>query len=174
LKSVDVVASIGDDPQKSLAEYCDALGERPPRIPPPADQQEHKAIVWWRGRGRHPEWIRRIAPKGDHYRHRHTYLDGDMDEHLRFYFRGPSGELNLPAQNLRIFKQISEGIDDETWLFHLRQGDYSRWFRDVIHDADLARVAEELERGNNLSPRQSRERIFDLIHERYETKVCKV
>ena len=37
--------------------------------------------------------------------------------------------MNLRAQNLMIFLQIAEGIDDRTWEHHLRKGDYSEWFR---------------------------------------------
>jgi hypothetical protein len=44
--------------------------------------------------------------------------------------------LNLRAQNLTLFLQLVDGIDDATWLHHLRRGDYSRWFRDVIRDED--------------------------------------
>lgn len=170
LRAMDLVVSIGDDPVKTLAQYCEVLGERPPELAPPADEQEHRALAWWRNRGS-PQWIRRIPSKGDHHRHRHTYLDGDMDGSLRFYFRGPKGELNLAAQNLRIFMQLGEGVDDETWLFHLRQGDYTGWFRDVIHDKELAALADELQRDEKLSPQDSRQRLFELIRERYEKKV---
>jgi hypothetical protein len=48
-----------------------------------------------------------------------------------FYFRGPAGNLNLRAQNLVLFNQMAEGVDDETWLYHLRRGDHSRWFREA-------------------------------------------
>ena len=44
-------------------------------------------------------------------------------------FGGPEGKLNLRAQNLQMFLQLAEGVDEETWMHHLRQGDYSRWFR---------------------------------------------
>ena len=40
-----------------------------------------------------------------------------------------------------ILKQVAkpvDGVDDTTWLYHLRAGDYSRWFRDAIKDDDLA------------------------------------
>ncbi len=36
--------------------------------------------------------------------------------------------MNLKAQNLMIFLQIAEGIDDVTWMHHLRKKDYSDWF----------------------------------------------
>jgi hypothetical protein len=47
-------------------------------------------------------------------------LDADIRESR--YFRGPEGRLNLRAKNLALFLQIAEGIDDSTWLHHLRAG----------------------------------------------------
>jgi hypothetical protein len=37
-----------------------------------------------------------------------------------------------------LFVQIAEGIDDRTWMHHLKQGDYSAWFREIIKDRELA------------------------------------
>jgi hypothetical protein len=70
-----------------------------------------------------------------------------LGEDDSFYFRGPAGNLNLRAQNLVLFNQIAEGVDDETWLYHLHRGDYSRWFREAIKDDvladEVARVEEQ-------------------------------
>jgi hypothetical protein len=52
-----------------------------------------------------------------------AYQGGDFDpargydDHRSFFFRGRDGRMNLRAQNLIIFLQIAEGIDDDTWLF---------------------------------------------------------
>jgi hypothetical protein len=55
-----------------------------------------------------------------------------------FIFGAPRELLNLRAQNLALFVQIAEGVDDSTWLHHLRAGDYSRWLKDKIKDGELA------------------------------------
>jgi hydroxymethylpyrimidine pyrophosphatase-like HAD family hydrolase len=167
LRNIDLFVAIGDDPHKSLAEYCKLLGEKPPDLPPPVDQQEHKAIAWWRALGP-PAWIHRLPARSEHQRHRHGYLDGDMDPEHRFYFRGPKGELNLGAQNLRLFMQLGEGVDDETWLHHLRQGDYGRWFRDIIKDRELADAADRMSHNGDVSPKESRRQLFDVIRKKYE------
>jgi hypothetical protein len=167
LRNVDLFVAIGDEAVKSLAQYCELLGEPIPDVAPPADRQEHDALAWWRRRGS-PGWLRRLPPRSEHQRHRHGYLEGDMDPEHRFYFRGPKGELNLAAQNLRIFMQLGEGVDDETWLYHLREGDYGRWFRQVINDEDLARLAAELRRDGDVSAEASRRQIFDFIRKKYE------
>ena len=167
LRSVDLFVAIGDDPVKNLAQYCELLAEPAPELPPPADGLEHHAIAWWRALGP-PTWIRRSPPRSEHQRHRHGYLEGDMDPEHRFYFRGPRGELKLPAQNLRIFMQLGEGVDDETWLHHLRQGDYARWFRDIVKDDTLAEAAERIAHNGDVSADESRRELFDVIRKKYE------
>jgi len=64
--------------------------------------------------------------------------EGELGEDRSFYFRGPHGRLHLRAQNLVLLLQIGDGVDDETWEYHLRCGDYSRWVRESIKDEDLA------------------------------------
>ncbi len=39
-----------------------------------------------------------------------------------FYFRLTGKRHNLRAQNLAIPSQPAEGIDEETWLYHLHRG----------------------------------------------------
>ena len=76
-------------------------------------------------------------------------------------------EATKRAQNLALFLQIGEGLNDDTWMFHLRKGDYSRWFREKIKDEELARVTEGLERDNGIPPAQARSRIQEAIRKRY-------
>jgi hypothetical protein len=84
-----------------------------------------------------------------------------------FFFRGPGNRQNLKAQNLTVFCQIADGIDEDTWLFHLRRGDYSRWFRAAVKDSYLAEQAEQIERRQDLSPHETRHLIRSLIESRY-------
>ncbi len=73
----------------------------------------------------------------------------------------------MRAQNLRSFLQLGEGVDDETWMFHLRRGDFSSWFKTIIKDEELAREAAEIERDEAASPEDSRERIREAVDGRY-------
>jgi hypothetical protein len=41
---------------------------------------------------------------------------------------------------------MAEGVDEETWLHHLRQRDFSKWFRSVVKDDALAAEAEQIDR----------------------------
>lgn len=83
-----------------------------------------------------------------------------------FYFRGPENKLSLKANNLHTFIQMGSGVDDETWLFHLKRNDYFNWFRNSVKDESLAEGAEKIV-GKDLNARKSRREIFKLIQERY-------
>jgi hypothetical protein len=111
--------------------------------------------------------LRTIPARLEHQRHRRKYAAGELSPEYSFYFRGPEGKLNLRAQNLLLFLQLAEGVDDDTWMFHLRRGDYSRWFRDRIKDDTLAAAAEEVERDETLSAKDSRKQIRAAVEERY-------
>jgi hypothetical protein len=58
-------------------------------------------------------------------------------------------------------------VDDDTWLYHLWRGEYSRWFREVIKDTDLAVEAELVERMTEASARDTRDLIRAAIDKRY-------
>jgi hypothetical protein len=75
--------------------------------------------------------------------------------------------MNLRAQNTTIFLQIAQGVDDNTWEYHLRKAEYSRWFRDCIKDDELADEIAAIEADRCLSPQQSRERVADAVNQRY-------
>jgi hypothetical protein len=40
--------------------------------------------------------------------------------------------------------QLADGVHDETWIFHLKRGDYSSWFDRIIKDNDLAEEARAM------------------------------
>jgi hypothetical protein len=92
--------------------------------------------------------------------------EGDLKEGS-FIFRGPEGKLNLHAQNLMLFLQLADGVDDETWLFHLRQGDYAAWFAENVKDAGLAEEAAQIADDQALDARTSRARMRAAIERRY-------
>jgi hydroxymethylpyrimidine pyrophosphatase-like HAD family hydrolase len=166
LRSVDLIIAIGSEPISHLTKYCELIEESPPKLPKP-EKDEHRAMAWWRRDGM-PTWFTPVEPPEGLKRHKHGYLDGDMDPEDRFYFRGPDGKLNLPAQNLRIFMQLGAGVDDKTWQYHLRKGDYTRWFRDIIKDEELADRVEALRKNGSTGPDDSREQLFDFIRKKYE------
>jgi hypothetical protein len=66
-----------------------------------------------------------------------------------------------------LFLQTADGVDDETWLHHLRQGDYAQWFRDAIKDASLAAEADRIAGLQNVSPRESRSLLRAAVERDY-------
>ena len=94
-------------------------------------------------------------------------MEGELSPDTSFYFRGPAGKLNLRAQNLMIFIQLAEGVDDATWLHHLHQEDYARWFSTVMKDTDLAEEILAIGKRQDLSARESRALVKTAIEKRY-------
>jgi hypothetical protein len=108
-----------------------------------------------------------VQPELQRRRHARKYSEGELGEDRSFYFRGPEGVLSLRVQNLSLFLQIAAGVDDRTWLHHLRAGAYSAWIRDAINDEDLADDFAAVERDRGLSAADSRARIKEAVDRRY-------
>jgi hypothetical protein len=58
-------------------------------------------------------------------------------------------------------------VDDETWEFHRRGGDYSKWAREQIKDAQLADELAAVESDAAAEPRDSRAAVRAAIESRY-------
>jgi hydroxymethylpyrimidine pyrophosphatase-like HAD family hydrolase len=165
LEMIDVVIAVGRFPERTLLRFAEAAG-RSVEWQPGAPHTTGQIAVWFVRGADPPTLARSIPPARDRIRHRRKYAEGDM-RYRSFYFRGPGGRHNLRAQNLVIFSQIAEGIDEDTWLYHLHRGDYSRWFRHAVKDGYLADHAERVENRRALSPDESRALIRTLIDARY-------
>ena len=92
---------------------------------------------------------------------------GERELRLEVALRGPEGKLNLRAQNLLQFLEVAAGVDDETWTYHFRRADYSRWFRDVIKDSELAAAAAAVERDRFLSRDNALAALRAAVETRY-------
>jgi len=68
---------------------------------------------------------------------------------------------------MKMFAQLAEGVDEDTWAHHLRQGDYSRWLRDAVKDAGIAEEVAKIEKNSQLKPSESRTQILDAIRKHY-------
>lgn len=169
LRFIDVALATGEGALETLAAFA-KIAEVPPPAPTDEAPQSGQALVWFKNSHK-PILIATHVSKGEHRRHRRSYAEGELSPDHSFYFRGPEGKLNLRAQNLVTFMQMADGVDDQTWLFHLQQGDYSQWFEMRIKDPDLARAARAVERNHRLSPRESREQIKAAIESRYTAAV---
>jgi hydroxymethylpyrimidine pyrophosphatase-like HAD family hydrolase len=164
LAGVDAVLAIGQGPEETVGRFAEAAGLSPPKLGP-VNLEDGESLFWEKG-GAAPRRLRLVPSRTEHRRHTRKYAVGELPPDRSFYFRGPEGRLNLRAQNLVLFVQLAAGVDDETWLYHLQEGDYSRWFREVIKDEALAAEAERVERAG-LSAAQSRARIKEAIEREY-------
>lgn len=166
LQTVDVVVAIGKTPAQSFSSFAGALRVSAPEIQN-AELSTGEALVWFRRNGAAPVRIRTVAGLEDRRRHLRQYAEGELSPEQSFYFRGPEGKLNLRAQNLGMFLRLAEGVDDSTWMHHLKRGDYSRWFQQFIKDKELAAEAAQVEQQNGLSADVSRRRIREAVEKRY-------
>jgi HAD superfamily hydrolase (TIGR01484 family) len=166
LASIDTVIAIGDAPDQTIQAFSKTIGHKAPKVPSD-NLKPGEGIVWHRNQKMKPIRFRSIPPQTEHQRHIRKYAEGKLSDDNAFFFRGPEGKLKLRAQNLITFLELAEGVDDETWLHHLRQGDYSDWFRAVINDEELAKQAEKIETMADASPEKSRSLIKSIIEARY-------
>jgi hypothetical protein len=167
LCAVSTLIVVGSEPAKVIEQFCRATHLTPPgEIPSSSETGE--VVCWHVRRDSKPFVVKVIPGRAEHRRHVRKYAEGELPADRCFYFRGADGKLNLKAQNLMLFKQIADGVDDATWLHHLHQRDYSRWFREGIHDNVLAEEAEQIERTHlNGAAAQTRKLIKDAIDKYY-------
>jgi hypothetical protein len=164
LRSVRTIIGVGSEAAQVLVEFSESTGRPPPESPIPT-LAEDEVLVWELGSDRGPRAVTVGKAKNTHRRHTRKYAEGRLGEDKSFYFRGPSRSLNLRAYNLATFLQLAAGVDDETWLFHLKRGDYTTWFRDDIKDEALAAEAQRVESSEDAA--DSREEVAEAIKRRY-------
>src|SRR5262249_9663765 len=172
LAFVDMVIATGKAAARTLAEFSRAAQITPTRSTL-AEPQPGEALVWLaRSAGAEPMLVRTRRATAERRRHKRNYAQGELSPEQSFYFRGPQGKLNLRAQNLMTFLQVGEGVDDETWIFHAGQGDYSRWFETVIKDEELASSAREIERSGSEQAADARKKLRAAVESRYTAPAC--
>jgi HAD superfamily hydrolase (TIGR01484 family) len=165
LALIDVVFAVGHSPEQTLGAYAHMTGQ-PLTWPQSLSYEPGKIVAWLVDDDGGPFSMQAPTARAERVRHLRKYAEGNMGHHS-FFFRGPDNRHNLKAQNLAIFCQIAEGIDEATWMFHLRSHHYSRWVRKSIKDPHLADELERIERRADVEPQQTRELVRELIGARY-------
>ena len=166
LASIGTVLLIGRDSLDLIAVLsrtfdrpCPPLPERGPEV---------GEAVWWDCRGEEaPALIAVGKPKGEVKRHTRKYAEGTLGEDRSFFFRGPQAALKIRAQNLTMFLQVGDGVDADTYLFHLRNGDFERWLRTSIKDDDLADEVATVAANEDLPLDDARALVRSAIETRY-------
>ena len=116
LALVRTVLAVGAEPAETIQSYCAAVG----RGGAAAARWRRTSSPGRRCSGSAAARSRRAAsaitgPRQERRRHTRKYAEGELGPDRSFYFRGPESALNLRAQNLSIFVQMAEGVDDATW-----------------------------------------------------------
>lgn len=164
LAATTVVVALGEGANDTIKAFCKQAGfKRPERV----DVTDKQALFWRPLTDKPPVAIKPAKRQQAHKRHTRKYAEGELPEDASFYFHGPDGKLNLRAQNLMIFLQIADGVDDRTWQHHLEAGDYSRWFGKQLKDKKLAKEVADVETNRKLSARESRELVAEAVRRRY-------
>ena len=163
LKLVTTVVGVGDQANAMIEKFWVARGDVSSEIREGASADQD--LIWTSTEGLQSIVLKQ--PEARQKRHIRKYAEGQLGEDKRFYFRGPEGALNLRAQNLAIFLQLAEGVDDDTWMHHLRAGEYSQWFDEAIKDEDMAAEARRVEQDATLSAQETRSQIKRLVESKY-------
>jgi HAD superfamily hydrolase (TIGR01484 family) len=165
LERVDTVVVVGPSPEDMLQELRQVAHLEIPQLV--EDDSITGGIVVW-SRSRPAELLRLsvLESRQERRRHQRKYAVGELGPDKSFYFRGPAGALNLRAHNLALFLQIADGVDPETWSYHLERNDYSNWLREAVKDAELAAEVREIEAAADEAD-ESRSRVRKAIDKRY-------
>jgi hypothetical protein len=164
IQAVDLAVALGESADGALRAFGRVAGVGGDE-PPATSLRAGEALAWSRETGN--EVVRVPPSRAERRRHRREHAEGELPPERSFHFRGPHRKLNLRAQNLVLFLQIGDGVDDETWLHHLHQGDYSRWVRTALNDDALADELAAVEQDESVGAPEGRARIRSAIEERY-------
>lgn len=164
IDTIDTVIAVGERPDKTIRELCEARKIDAPHVEP-IEKLAPGTVVYWKI-GEEPLVVVTEKPEGERTRHSRKYAEGNLGPDRAFVFRGRDAKLSLRAPNLHLFLHLGDGVDDDTWQFHLQNNDYSTWLRTEVKDAELADEVESIERAN-LPPSESRARIRASVDKRY-------
>lgn len=165
LDGVDLVLTLGEHPDRALAEFGTARGQ--PVLAAGAELADGEALAYRVSSGRPPFKLTVGTGRAERRMQKRKYAEGRLPDERTFVFRGPKGKLNLRAYNLMTFLELAGGVDDETWLHHLTGGEYSKWFRDAIKDEELARDVAAAEAKYTKDPAAGREAVRKAVEQRY-------
>ena len=161
VEKVSTVMVVGEDSAEPLEKFCIVRGiERLKDIPAIRDNE---ACIYDVDTGKTPYVIKYNPPTKLQQRHKRKYAHGEMGENS-FIFTGKKSKLNLKANNLAMFTHLAEGIDDDTWVYHLKEKDFRNWFELAVNDDELAAISKEAE---NKNAAESKKIILDYIRQKY-------
>jgi hypothetical protein len=165
LETIDTLIVLGAHPDETVKEFCEARDISKPKATK-IDKLETGTALCWKVGDKRVHIIKTERPKTERTRHSRKYIEGNLGKSRSFYFRGRDGKLNLKAHNLLLFTQMAEGVDDDTWLFHLHNGDVAKWMRLEVKAGELADEVETIARAPE-DATASRTAVRAAIEKRY-------
>jgi energy-coupling factor transporter ATP-binding protein EcfA2 len=166
LAFVKTLVVVGKNPDVAFRELGSACDLDVPEVDS-ADLEPGYALLWNVGSDAAPARLKIAPSQTEHRRHTRKYAEGELPPDRSFFFKGAEQKLNLRARNLIQFLQLAEGVDEDTWLHHLRAGDYSEWISRCIKDSGLAETLRRVEKEKGLSAQESLERVREAIEQQY-------
>ena len=70
------------------------------------------------------------------------------------------------AANLADFCENMKTIDIKSVTFHFERGDYERWIKEILHDAELARKLKRIKKSS--SGEELRNKILQAVRKRLD------
>lgn len=166
LETINTLITCGEQPDEAIRDFCAARRITPPELAGEYKLRPGQALYWKVGTPG-VEVVEVEPTKAKRTRHSRKYIEGNLGRERSFYFRGADGKLNLSAHNLQLFLHLGDGVDDETWLYHLRGGHYSQWLRTQVKDDELAADVERVERDSAMEVAASRAAVRAAVEKRY-------
>jgi len=166
LQTLTGVFVVGPGAAAGLREILARSGRSATTAAAERELQPGEALAWL-GASPVVQRLKLTPHRAEHRRHTRKYAEGELPEDRCFYFRGPQGRLRLRAQNLMVFLQMGDGVDDETWVHHLHRGDYAIWFSRDIKDDELAQAARHIEAQPGLDAARGRQQMRAAIERLY-------
>ncbi|WP_205526035.1 DUF5752 family protein [Pyxidicoccus trucidator] len=165
LQQMEVAVAVGPAAGRALQQLASALEEPAPHLPLRTGAAPG-VLAWFVAEGPWPLKLRAPPRRAERLRRVPEQVEGDLGDRS-FIFRGRQGQPELRAHNLSAFCQQASQVDEDTWLFHLWHGDFSRWVRDVLHDDALAQKLSAIECRYELPAADSRREVCGAIAHHY-------
>ncbi len=148
------------------------IGDRRPSGVRPAEaldglEKPRAGLLWNDQAGAHWLAFRQATRDTAHVHHRRKYVEHDFADNRAFRFCNDNGAPRVVAHNVREFAAALGVVPIESIRRHLVAGDFSRWSRDVLGDADLAGGLAKLERTTIAGGEPSRQELVQHVRDRY-------
>ncbi len=166
LERIHLVLAVGKNAKENVEKFAGASGMTVPE-PSAVPREAGELLMWQRGSDAPPRLVKAYPSKTERHRHRRKYVQGELSKESSFYFTGPASTMHLRAQNIMVFLDLADGIDDDTWMYHLKRGDYSNWFAHSIKDDAMAAQLRDIEQRSDATPRETRAAIRAAVERDY-------